>query len=421
MGKQTGNIFGRNWGDEMDMECLEHGIVKYGTPLYAFDIDEMKETVSLFRQKLEGNAGICFAMKANPFLVRQVAALTDRIEVCSMGEFEICRKLGIEPEKMLISGILKEKEDIFTVLNYYRGACTYTIESLNQFHAFAEWCDANNEVIHVYLRLTNGTQFGMDKEIIRNMISVRGMCPFLKIQGIHYFTGTQKNSMEKVKKELTYLDGFLRELEKEFEFQIEDLEYGPGIAVAYFEGQRDTMAEDIRIIVNAIQEMQWKGNVILEMGRVLAAKCGYYLTSVKDIKQNGGRNYCIVDGGIHQVHYDGQIRGMYCPAFQISPEHEYGEKREYVICGSLCTVNDVLVQKAEITNLRVGNVLIFERAGAYAMTEGMALFLSHELPKVAFYSKEMGWKLVREKQETYEWNMEKEIEDGNFNEYFNGN
>ena len=64
------------------------------------------------------------------------------------------------------------------------------------------------------------------------------------------------------------------------------------------------------------------------------------------------------------------------------------------------------MQKAVIRNLKAGNVLIFERAGAYAMTEGMALFLSHELPAVLLYSKEMGWKPVRDRIQTYHWNTE---------------
>ena len=83
----------------MEMEYLEYGIVRYGTPLYVFNMDEMRDTVLLIRNELAGKAGLCFAMKANPFLTRQMAALIDRIEVCSMGEFEICRKLEIEPEK----------------------------------------------------------------------------------------------------------------------------------------------------------------------------------------------------------------------------------------------------------------------------------------------------------------------------------
>ena len=88
----------------MTIDELEYGIVNYGTPLYVFDLDEITETVSRLRKKTDGTAQICFAMKANPFLVRQMAELTDRIEVCSMGEYEICRELQIPSRKMLISG-----------------------------------------------------------------------------------------------------------------------------------------------------------------------------------------------------------------------------------------------------------------------------------------------------------------------------
>ena len=34
----------------MEMECLEHGIMKYGTPLYIYDIDRLSETVAFFRE-----------------------------------------------------------------------------------------------------------------------------------------------------------------------------------------------------------------------------------------------------------------------------------------------------------------------------------------------------------------------------------
>ncbi len=215
------------------------------------------------------------------------------------------------------------------------------------------------------------------------------------------------------------IDQFCSELEKEKGFQIDELEYGPGISVAYFEGQEDTMESDIRALAETVSEMKWKGSVMLEMGRALAATCGYYMTGVRDMKRNSGKNYCIVDGGIHQMNYDGQIRGMYQPLFRVNPEHEYGKTEEWTVCGALCTTNDVLMQKVEIKDLRIGNVLIFERTGAYSMTEGMALFLSHSLPKIAFYSKEMGWRLIREERPTYEDNMEKEIKDGEFDEYFN--
>lgn len=393
----------------MNMDELEYGIAKYGTPLYLFDIDIMKKNVSIWREKLGEEACLCFAMKANPFLTSQMASITDRIEVCSMGEFRICKELQIDPGKILISGVLKEKEDLYEIMDYYHGKCVYTIESLSQYYCMADWCNTNDEVIHVYLRLTSGNQFGMDEKIIEDILYLRNMCPLMKIIGIHYFSGTQKKSVEKIEKELKYLDAFCLGLEQRTGYRIKELEYGPGISVAYFEGQDDKTEENISAIRHALSVMKWRGKVTLEMGRALAAPCGYYLTRVRDIKQNNRINYCIVDGGIHQIHYDGQIRGIYHPILQKYPEHGKGLEREWTICGSLCTVNDVLVQKIKLKNLKIGDVLIFERAGAYAMTEGMALFLSHELPQIVFYSKRMGWKLVRKEKATYTWNMERMI------------
>ncbi len=395
----------------MIMDHLEYCIIKYGTPSYLFDIDKMKDTVGKFREALGGKAGLCFAMKANPFLTKQMETQADRLEVCSMGEFRICKKQGIAPEKLLISGVLKEKEDVYEILDTYGGRCTYTIESLDQYQSFADWCGRKEKPVPVYLRLTSGNQFGMDEETIYNIIKIRDMCPYLNILGIHYFSSTQKKHAGKIKEELDYLDQFLRKMEERTGFQLEQLEYGPGLSVPYFRGQEDHRDSDLNELVRAVEGMEWKGSVMLEMGRALAADCGYYLTSVKDIKQSNGRRYCIVDGGIHHLNYDGQIRGMYEPVFRVWPEKQFLTPRQeqnfqWTVCGSLCTVNDVLMQKAQIRNLKAGNVLIFERAGAYAMTEGMALFLSHELPKVLLYSREMGWNPVRERIQTYHWNTE---------------
>ena len=75
-------------------ELLVQGAEKYGTPLYIFDTDQAAEQVRTFRRILGEEIGLCYAMKANPFLVKQMAELTDRIEVCSMGEL---RKSFLSP------------------------------------------------------------------------------------------------------------------------------------------------------------------------------------------------------------------------------------------------------------------------------------------------------------------------------------
>lgn len=382
-------------------EELGKGVKQYGTPLYVYDLDEINNTAVVFREHFRETASLCFAMKANPFLTRQMSERVDRIEVCSMGEYRICRMLGIKKDRFLISGVLKEKDDILEILKDCGGECAYTVESPNQFYGLANWSEENCEVLHVYLRLTSGNQFGMDEKMICQLIKESEKYPFLKVRGIHYFSGTQKRSPDKIRKEINYLDTICRKLQ-----DIKELEYGPGIPAVYFQNQKDETEEYLLALSQAIVNMKWKGKVTLELGRALTASCGYYLTEIKDIKKNNGKNYCIVDGGIHQLQYDGQIRGMYRPQTKIIGTQ--GEHQSWTVCGSLCTVNDILIQDMKAGNLKTGDILVFKRVGAYAAMEGMALFLSHELPAVTSFSRQNGWKLIRKKQSTYQWNMEDE-------------
>lgn len=93
----------------MREELLQEAFRKYGTPLYVFDLDILKEQTERIRAGFGPEINLCYAMKANPFLTGYMAQWSDRIEVCSMGEFRICRKLQVSPEKLFISGVMKNE------------------------------------------------------------------------------------------------------------------------------------------------------------------------------------------------------------------------------------------------------------------------------------------------------------------------
>lgn len=392
----------------MRREQLEYAAAEYGTPLYIFNLDILKKQAERLKNALGEEIGLCYAMKANPFLTKEMAGYTDRIEVCSMGEFQICEKLGIPPEKLFISGVLKKKEDIYRILDTYGGKCRYTVESIKQLQHFLEWSDEHKKVLRLYPRLTNGSQFGMDEDAVRSVFGLANMSSYLEIEGLHFFSGTQKRHLRQFREELEMLDRFLLKMRDEWNIHVKHLEYGPGTAVPYFEGKdaQTYTEEGLHALGEAVQAMHWKGKVTIELGRAFAAECGSYLTEIRDVKKNGDRNYCIVDGGNHQLNYDGQIKGMYRPGLQLIPDGNPGGKKTWTVCGALCTMNDVLCSNVELSGVRTGKILVFERAGAYSAMEGMALFLSHPLPAVVSYSEKDGWKILRKSQPTYVWNME---------------
>ena len=83
------------------------------------------------------------------------------------------------------------------------------------------------------------------------------------------------------------------------------------------------------------------------------------------------------------MNYYGQSMAMRVPTVYRLRERD-GEETLWNLCGSLCTVNDILVKQLPVKNLQPGDVFVFEKTGAYSVTEGMALFLSRDLPAVVF-------------------------------------
>jgi diaminopimelate decarboxylase len=83
--------------------------------------------------------------------------------------------------------------------------------------------------------------------------------------------------------------------------------------------------------------------------------------------------------------------------YSIKPQDESLENPiAYCICGSLCTVADVLLREVELPKMHIGDVMEFGRCGAYSMTEAPALFLSRPMPAIYVKSKEKGEEQLRE-------------------------
>ena len=144
----------------------------------------------------------------------------------------------------------------------------------------------------------------------------------------------------------------------------------------------------------------------MEMGRFFAANCGSYVTEVVDNKTVHDINYVICDGGINHVKYQGQAMGMQQPvihAVKAGAEDDHAEKNVYTICGSLCTTSDILARGVQLPKLHIGDRLVFEKTGAYSVTEGLALFLSRELPAV-YLQEEDHLTLVRDVKQVFTLN-----------------
>lgn len=383
----------------MDIKNLALLTKDLHVPAYVFNTDEFEARAGLVKQYFGEKTGLCFSIKANPFLLAEIPAIFDKIEVCSPGELTVCEKTHADMSRVIFSGVNKGKADVERAMDDNVG--TFTAESWLHLRLIDAAAKERHKRVPLLLRLTAGSQFGMNEEDIFAIVRDRDCFEGVEIVGIHFFSGTQKKKAKIIDKELTYIDAFCTRLKDELDFTVDRVEYGTGLAVDYFNDDADAAEEErLAEISPKIREIAEKYHLTVEMGRFFAAPCGYYMTSVVDVKTNKGINYAILDGGLHQVKYFGQYQGMQLPKILHIGADDAQEKQKWTLCGSLCTTADVLAGNAEFSDLSIGDILVFCRVGAYSVMEGMSIFLSRDLPQVALYSEKNGLRVVREPFDT---------------------
>ena len=219
----------------MNSERIGKLLDNYQTPMYIFDTSVLKERVMYLKNSLPANVSLCYAVKANTFIMKELKEGIDRFEVCSPGELSICQELGMPMEKIIFSGVYKTPSVVEALMEANVPIGIYSIESMVQYRLLKETAKKYNTKINVMPRLTSGNQFGMGEEEVKLIINEsKENENFFNIVGIQFFSGTQKTSMKKQRRELEYVKGFLQNLKDELDFEPEELEFGPGFPVSYF-------------------------------------------------------------------------------------------------------------------------------------------------------------------------------------------
>ena len=349
---------------------------------YLFDSRILRARIAYLKSLLPERVQLCYAIKANPFLTREAENAVARLEICSPGEAEICFALGVDSRKMVISGVYKTPEVMEAMVADLDFSPIYTVESLEQYELFRRLAKQYGRTLPLLLRLTNGSQFGINKGDIEAIVAQREETPEVDLLGIQFFSGTQKTSLKKLKREVGKLDDLLTLLEEKYGFVAQELEYGPGFPVNYFQSDELDEAELLAGFSELLHDMTHHPKITLELGRSIAASCGTYYTHIVDLKRNQEQNYALVDGGMHHLVYFGQHMAMKQPFFHVCGKEHLPDTDQWNLCGSLCSMNDVMTKQSPLPDLALGDVLAFENAGAYCMTEGISLFLSRDIPAV---------------------------------------
>ena len=156
------------------------------TAFYTFDIGTLKKRINYLRNHLPEGVSLCYAVKANTFIIKELIGEVDCFEICSPGEAEICRTLGVPKREMVISGVYKSEETVEMLAADPDFDGIITVESPEQYRMICRYSAEYSRKLTVLLRLTNDSQFGMDSSEIEHIVSEKA--DGIRIAGIQFFS-----------------------------------------------------------------------------------------------------------------------------------------------------------------------------------------------------------------------------------------
>ncbi|MEH6593656.1 MAG: hypothetical protein V7746_25535 [Halioglobus sp.] len=385
------------------LSTLDSAARNFGTPCYVYFADDIRQRAKDVHAAFPSQFHISYAVKANPNPALLGILLKENLEldVSSIGEFRRGIEAGFDPANISFTGPAKKEADIREAVE--KGIGYIVCESSEQLRIVERCAKAFGCKQDVLIRINpvevpkgfglqmggRPSQFGIDEEQFEVFLSSLRNMHWVRVQGLHIFSGGNSLNTDAVIENFSSLTGVFRQLCESLDISPRRLVYGSGFGIPYFEG--DTQL-DIAAVSKSINAMasELKGSprfgqaqLVLEMGRYLVGSQGYMLTSVVDKKNSRGTDICLLDAGfnnhLNAAGMMGAVMRRDWPFWNISQSHPAVD-REYQLVGPLCASFDVLANKAKLPETSIGDILAVGSSGAYGLTASPTRFISHPEP-----------------------------------------
>ena len=355
---------------------------QFGTPLYVYSADDLRDRVSLFAREFAALPHtVCYAVKANSSLalLRLLGDLGCGFDIVSGGELERVRRaapgaLG----RVVFSGVGKQAWEIDAALA--AEILQFNVESEAELHLLAERAAALGKRARFALRVNPDVavethpyistglrehKFGVAIEHARAIYAEARAFSALDPAGVSVHIGSQIRDVAPFAEALGRVCSLVQDLRADGH-AIRYIDAGGGFGIEYGQQAFDP-ASRVRDYAQAIRrELASMGvHLLLEPGRFLIAQAGVLLTRVLFTKANGARQFVIADAAMNDL-----IRpALYGAHHEVLPVVQCeGETQVADLVGPVCESGDFLARDRIMAAAASGDVLAVLDAGAYGMS-----------------------------------------------------
>ncbi len=350
---------------------------KFGTPAYCYSYKQLKENINNFKKNFKSFSPlICFAIKSNTNvnLIKEIKKFGLGADVVSMGELMMAIKAGINPKKIIFSGVGKTSNEISYAID--KKIFLINAESKSEIMEINRIAKLKRKKIQIGIRLNPNTdaktlnqistgkkenKFGVNKktlfEIINNFKNYKNI--ELKCLSVHI--GSQILDHKPYEKMLNVVSKILNQTNHKFEF----IDLGGGMGISYDDNSKKLNYKKYNIAIKRFLKNH-KSKIIFEPGRSIVGNIGILISKVIYIKETEKKNFIILDAAMNDL----MRPALYGTNHKILPsiKTNINSKKTYEFVGPICESTDKFTTLKNFQKLREKDLIVICDVGAYGMS-----------------------------------------------------
>ena len=350
---------------------------KYKTPFYCYSLSQLKDNFYNFENAFKTlKPLICFSVKsnANISLLKELKKIGSGADVVSAGELLKATKAGINPKKIVFSGIGKTEEEIRMAIK--KRVLLINVESESEVNMINKISNKMPNKIPIGIRLnpnvtgkthkkisTGGKdeKFGLLYNDFINLSKKIKNMKNLKLEGISVHIGSQITSVKPFKKVLFIINKIINKTKINFKF----IDLGGGMGISYSKNDKKINLSEYARAVNKFNKNK-NSKIIFEPGRFIIGNAAILITKIIHIKKSNKKYFIILDAGMN----DFMRPALYGSKHQILPlkksKNIFRGNLQFV--GPICESSDKFLSQKNFPNIKIGDYLALTDVGAYGMS-----------------------------------------------------
>ena len=350
---------------------------KYKTPFYCYSLSQLKYNFNSFSNTFKTiKPIICFAIKsnANLTLLKELKKIGSGADVVSLGELLKAIKAGMNPKKIVFSGVGKTEEEIIAAIK--KKILLINVESENEAILINKISKKLSRKTSIGIRLnpnvtgkthkkisTGGKneKFGLLYNDCINLCQKIKRMENLKLEGLSVHIGSQITNIRPFKEVLSILNKILNKTKIDFKF----IDLGGGMGISYSNKEKElNLKQYSRLVRKFIKNKNVK--IIFEPGRFIVGNTAVLISKIIYIKKSNNKKFVILDAGMNDL-----IRpALYDAEHKIVPlkkaNKRIGGNIEFV--GPVCESADKFLSQNSFAQIKEGDYVGLTHVGAYGMS-----------------------------------------------------